>query len=146
LCAVRDRLQEFAAQVRPCFKFPGEGLCHHAFIAASVFAQQQAELFGFDDARRAPGVTVSQQCVGNVARHPFLVSKTVTDGVDHPRNAAEAMQSPARQIANVRNAAKRHQVMRANAMYGYAPDHDHIGAVVGKSVTERFSRVQVITA
>src|SRR5512139_1787384 len=93
--ALRGGAQEFVAQLVAVAETAGERLGDDALVAAPVLAQEQAQLLGLDDARGALGHAVRHQRLGDVARHPFLVGEAVTDGVDHARDAPEAVQPPA---------------------------------------------------
>jgi len=55
------------------------------------------------------------------------------------------VQATAGQIGDVRDAAKRHQVVRADAMHGDAAHHYQIAALIGKAIAERGRRVEVVT-
>jgi hypothetical protein len=144
--AAGDGAQELAAQLRRVLEFAAERLGDHPLVAAPVFAEQQAQLLGFDDAGGTACLAVLHQRVGDVAGHPFLVGEAMADRVDQAGDAAKAVQASAGQVGDMRDAAKRHQVVRADAMHGNAA-HDHqVAAQIGEAVAERGRRVEVVAA
>jgi hypothetical protein len=108
-----------------------------AFVAAPVFSEQQAQLFGLDDAGGTACLAVHHQCVGDVARHPFLIGEAVTDRVDQACDAAKAVQAAAGQVGDVGEAAKGYQVVRADAVHGDAADDHQVASLIGKAVAQR---------
>ena len=70
----------------------------------------------------------------------------MADGVDQPCDPPEAVQSAAGQIGDVGDAAKRHQVVRADAVNGDAANDHHVVARVVETVAENARRVEVVTA
>jgi hypothetical protein len=127
-------------------EFAAERLGDHPLVAAPVFAEQQAQLLGFDHAGGAACLAVPHQRVGDVARHPFLIGEAMADRVDQAGDAAKAVQATAGQVGDVRDAAKRHQVVRADAMHGNAAHHHQVAALIGEAVAERGRRVEVVAA
>jgi uncharacterized protein YaeQ len=91
-------------------------------------------------------VAVLHQGIGDVTGHPFLVGEAVADRVDKTRDAAKAVQPAAGQVGDMRNAAKGHQMMRADAMNGDAADDDHVAARVGEAIAESLGRINVVAA
>ncbi len=89
---------------------------------------------------------MSHQGVDDVARHPFLISEAVTDGVHQAGDAAKAVQPSTGQVGNMGDAAKRHQMMGADAMHRNAAHHHHVLPGVGKTVAQHFGRVELIAA
>jgi hypothetical protein len=85
------------------------------------------------------------QRLGYIPSHPLLIGEAVPDGVDHSCDAAESMQTSAGQVGHMGQAPEGNQVVRTDAMHGNAADDDHVAAVIGKPVTERAGRVQIIT-
>jgi hypothetical protein len=110
-------------------------------IPASVLAEEQAELLGLDHARGAARLSVRDEGVRDVARHPLLVRQAVTDGVDEARDAAEPVQPSPRQVGDVRMASKGHEVVRADAVHGDAANDDEVLARVLEALAEDGGRV-----
>jgi predicted permease len=105
--ARRWRAGTRCATARSVRKSPTERLGDHSLVAAAVFAEQQAQLLGFDDTGGTACLAVQHQRFGDVARHPFLVGEAVANGVDQPGDAAKAVQATAGQVGDVGEAAKR---------------------------------------
>ncbi len=116
-------------------------MCDHALVAATVFAEQQAQLFGLDEARRAFGFAVRDEGVDDVAREPLLVREAMPDGVDEARDATEAVQSAAGQIRDVRHSSERYEVVRADAVHRDAANDDDVFARIGEAVAEDVGEV-----
>ncbi len=142
--ALLDRAQELVARLLRTFELAGEGLGDHAFVAAAVLAEQQAELFGLDHAGRARGVAVAHQRVGDVARHPLLVGEAVADRVHQAGDAAKAVQAAAWQVGDVGDATERDEVMRTHAMDRDAANHHHVAARILEAVTEHLGGVELV--
>jgi hypothetical protein len=96
-----DHTQEFSPRGGVAREFAGERLRYDPFVTASHFAEQLAQLFGFDHASRAARMTLRDQRICNLIRRPFLIDEPVTyretqpdggssgDGVP-PRNSADS--------------------------------------------------------
>ena len=78
-----------------------------------------------------------------MSRHPFLVGKAVADRVHQPCDSAETVQTTARQVGDMGDAAKRHQVMRAYAVHRDAAQRDHVAARILEAFAERLGGVRV---
>ena len=113
--AVADGAEEFVTplqgayallRVAPRLEVAGKGLGHYPFIAAPILAEQQAKLFGLDDAGSAAGLAVVHEGIGDIARHPLLIGETMADGVHEAGDPAETMQTPAGQVGDMGKAAE----------------------------------------
>ncbi len=123
-----------------------EGLGDDAFVAASVFAKQEAQLFGLNHAGSAACLPVMVQGVGDVARHPFLIGEAVANGVDQAGDAAETVQATAGEVGDVGKATERHEMVWANAVDGDAAYDDHVAARVFKAFAKRGCRIELVAA
>ena len=70
----------------------------------------------------------------------------MADGIDHARDAAKAVQAPARNVGHMGDAPERHQMVRADTVDRDAADHDHVGAGIRKAIPQRSGGIQVIAA
>jgi hypothetical protein len=72
----------------------------------AILAEQQTQLLGLDHAGCAARLPMFDQRVGDIPSHPLLVGEAVADRIDQPGDATEAVEAPARQVADMRDAAK----------------------------------------
>lgn len=147
-----DGAQEFVAQLSRLlrlfgmFKRAGKRLRDDPLVAAPVFTEQQAELFGFDHACGATRFAVVHQCFCDVAGHPLLIGEAVSDGVDQAGDPSEAVQTTSRQVGDMCYAAKGNEMVRTDAMNGNSANHHHIAAMIGETLAQRFGGIKVISA
>jgi hypothetical protein len=139
-----DGTQKLSPQCRVAREAADESVRAHAFFTATILAEQQAELLGIDHTGGPTRVSVRDEDLRDVARHPLLVGEAVADDVDEARDSAKTVESTARLVSDVGNAAKRNEVMRTDAVHRDPADDDEVLSVVGEPFTEHGGRVLAI--
>ncbi len=82
----------------------------------------------------------------NIARHPLLISEAMANRIDHACDASEAVQTPAGNVGDVGDSAKRYQVMRAHAVDGDAAHDYHVFSLIFKAFTQCIGGLDRIAA
>ena len=96
-------------------------------IAPALAADREAELLGVEDAGGAARSEVSHQRLGDQPREILLQHQAVREAVDEPRELAEPDHPAARDVADMGDAARRQEVMRAHRVE-VDPGHRHEAA------------------
>jgi hypothetical protein len=93
---------------------------------APLAADRHAELLGLEDARRAARADVRHERVRDLAREVLLEDEPVRERVDELHDLAEPDDPAARQVRDVRDAARRQQVVRADGVEVDPGDGDEV--------------------